>query len=196
MPVGMSSVVPGSNTRGASKQARKSMPADPAVACCGSGNSRPMRGSKIRSLILGCISAPRAAGAHAIARQGGGRAALTRTASRTAVGGRQAARDQGDELARNVDFRSARDFDLAAGPDDGERIVLAIERNAVAHLVGGDHVEFLALELAARVVLDVVGFGGKSDDEGTLGHVRDRLDDVGRGLEVELHRDALLFYLA
>src|SRR5579863_92528 len=118
MPVGMSSVVPGSRTSGASMQARRSMPADPAVACCGRGNSRPMRGSKIRNLILGSISAPRAAGAHAIARQGGGRAALAGTAPGTAVGGRQAARDQGDELARNVDFRSARDLDLAAWPDD------------------------------------------------------------------------------
>src|SRR5271155_2295107 len=136
MPVGISSVMPGNRTRGASMQARRSMPAAPAVACCGRGNSRPMRGSKTRSLILGNIRslAPRAAGAHAIARQGGGRAALTRTPSGTAGGGRQAASDQGDELARNVDFRSARDFDLAAGPNDRERIVLAIERNAVAHL--------------------------------------------------------------
>src|SRR5271163_4631717 len=112
IPVGMSSVMPGNRTRGASMQARRSMPADPAVACCGRGNSRPMRGSNIRSLILGNTSAPCAAGAYAIARQGGGGAALARTAPGSAVGGRQAARDQGDELARNVDFRSARDFDL------------------------------------------------------------------------------------
>src|SRR5579863_2479633 len=166
MPVGMSSVAAGGRTSGASMQARKSMPADPAVACWGRGNSRPMRGSRIRSLILGNIGllAPRAAGAHAIARQGGG-AALTRTASRAAVGGRQPARDQADELARDVDLRSTRHFDLAAGPNDGERIVLAIERNAVAHLVGGDHIELLALELAARVVLDIVGLGGEADHE-------------------------------
>src|SRR5260221_1116185 len=163
MPVGMSSAAPGPSTSGARVQARRSMPEEPAVACCGNGNSRPMRGSKIRSLILRCISsAPHAAGAHSIARQGGG-AAFARTAPRSAVGRRQALSDQGDELARDFDFRSARDLDLAAGPNDGERIVVAVERNPLADLVGGNHVELLALPFDPRVLFDVVGLGREAD---------------------------------
>src|ERR1700733_7244303 len=164
MPVGMSSAALALSTSGASMQARKSMPADPAVACCGNGNSWPMRGSKIRSLILRCISsAPHAAGTHSIARQGGG-AAFARTAPRRAVGRRQALRDQGKELAR--------DLDLAAGPNDGKRIVVAIERNPLADLVGGNHVELLALQFDPRVLFDVVGLRREADDVGPLGHIR------------------------
>src|SRR6202043_1091283 len=156
----MSAAAPAASASGAWVQARRSMPADPAVACCGRGNSRPMRGSKIRSLTERCmLSAPHAAGAHSIARQDGGGAAFARTAPRTAVGRRQALGDQGNELARNFNFRSARDLDLAAGPDDGECIVVAIERHPLADLIGGNHVELLALEFAARILLDVVGFG-------------------------------------
>ena len=59
-------------------------------------------------------------------------------------------------------------------------------------MVGGDHVELLALELAARVVLHVVGFGGETDDKGSLGHIGNRFDDVRRGFQVELDRHALL----
>ena len=44
MPVGISCVSPGFSSSGASMQARRSRPAEPAVAYCGSGNSRPMRG--------------------------------------------------------------------------------------------------------------------------------------------------------
>ncbi len=83
-------------------------------------------------------------------------------------------------------LRSAPDLDLAAGPYNRERIVIAVEGDAVADLVGRNHVELLALELAARILLDVIGLRRKSDDEGALGHVGDRLDDVRRGLEFEL----------
>src|SRR5258708_26186109 len=147
MPVGISSAAPALSASGASMQARKSMPAEPAVACCGKGNSRPMRGSKIRSLTVRCTpSAPHAPGAHAIARQGRD-PAFARTAPR-ATGRRPAAlSDQGNELARNFDFGSARDLDLAAGPNDGQRVIVAIERNPVAGLVGRNHVQPLALEL-------------------------------------------------
>src|SRR5882724_3188696 len=166
MPVGISSAAPGARSSGAARQARKSMPAEPAVACCGRGNSRPMRGSKTRSLtVRRTLSPARATGAHSIARQGGGDPALARTAPRTAVMRRQAARNQGDELARDIYFGSALDLDFAAGPNDGERIVVAIERDAVADLIGGNHVELLALELAARILLDVVGLGRKTDHE-------------------------------
>src|SRR5882724_25105 len=195
MPVGTSSAAPGTSSSGAPMQARKSMPAEPAVACCGSGNSRPMRGSRIRSLTVRRMpSAPRAPGAHSIAREGGD-PAFARTAPWAAVGRRQALSDQGNELARNFNFGSARDLDLAAGPNDGERVVVAIERNPLADLVGGNHVELLALELDARVLLDVVGLGREPDHVRTLRHIRDRLDDVGRGLAVESDRHALLFDL-
>jgi len=137
----------------------------------------------------------RAAGAHSIARQGGGSAAFACTATRTAVRGRQTAGNQGNELARNIDFRSARDLDLAAGPDHGERIVLAIKGDAVAHSIRGDHVELLAFELAAGIVFDIVGLGRETHDERPLGHVRNRFDDVGRRFEIEFDRDALLLDL-
>src|SRR5271163_4220643 len=132
-PVGINSAAPGARISGASTQARKSMPAEPAVACCGRGNSRPMRGSKIRSLTERCtVTAAR--GGHAPDRAAGRR--RCGACGRRGAGWRQAAGDQGNELARNINFRSARHFELAAGPDDGERIVVAVERNAFADLVG------------------------------------------------------------
>ena len=97
--------------------------------------------------------------------------------------------------ARHLELRSARDLDLAAGPDHRQRIVIAVEGDAVADLVGRNHVELLALELAARVLLDIVGLGGEADDEGPLRHVGDRLDDVRRGLEFQLDRGALFLDL-
>jgi len=80
-----------------------------------------------------------------------GGAALARAASGTAVGRRQPARDQRHKLARDLDFRSARDFNLAAGHMTVSALSSQIEGDPFADLVGGDHVELLALELAARV---------------------------------------------
>src|SRR5258708_9754649 len=139
-------------------QARKSMPAEPAVACCGNGNSRPMRGSKIRSLTVRCIrllNSTRTTAAHPLAGQSRGSSALSRAAARTAVRRWQALRNERDEFARHVDFRSARHLHFAARPDHDERVVLAIERDSIADFVRGDHVELLALELDARILLDV-----------------------------------------
>lgn len=51
MPVGMSCDSPGISVIAWSMQARKSKPADSAVAYSGSGNSVPIRGSKIFNLI-------------------------------------------------------------------------------------------------------------------------------------------------
>src|ERR1700722_7379718 len=169
-PVGISSAAPAARVSGVSMQARKSMPADPAVACCGKGNSRPMRGSRIRSLMVRGMAmslsispgggggglASRAARPHAVTRQGSG-PALARTAPGAAVGRRQALGDQCDELARDIDFRPAGDFHFAGGPNDGECVVVAIEGDPFANLVGGDHIELLALGLAARILFDVVG---------------------------------------
>ena len=110
----------------------------------------------------------------------------SRPRARAAVGRRQALRDQRDQLTRDLELRSARDLDLAARPEHGERIVLAIEGEPFADLVGGDHVELLALEFGARIFLDVVRLRREADDERPLRHVRHRLDDIGRGLEIEL----------
>src|ERR1700722_3690661 len=146
IPVGISSAAPGGSASGASMQARKSMPAEPAVAGCGKGNSRPMRGSKIRSFTVRCIgSATDVAGTHSVARQARDGASFTLTAAWAAVGRRQAVGNQGNELACDIDFRSAGDLGLAAGPDDRQRVVVAIERHAVVDLVGGNHVELLTL---------------------------------------------------
>src|SRR5271169_1536821 len=115
----MSSAPPGARTTGAATQARKSMPAEPAVACEGKGNSRPMRGSKILSLTVGRIeSAADTAAAQAGARIGRGcadglRTTFARAAPRGAVGGRQALGDQGNEFARDVEFRRARDLEFS-----------------------------------------------------------------------------------
>src|SRR5450631_3317741 len=163
MPVEMSSAAPGGSVSGAARQARKSMPAEPAVAGEGSGNSRPMRGSRILSLTVGRIeSAANAAAAQAGARvrhccADGLRTTFARTAPRGAVGGRQALGDQGNEFARDVELRRTRDLEFSAGPQDRQGVVLAIECDPIADLVGGDQVELLALELTARVFLDVVG---------------------------------------
>src|SRR5579883_1872027 len=51
MPVEMSCASPGARVSGASRQARRSMPADPGVAWAGRGRSRPMRSSRMRSLM-------------------------------------------------------------------------------------------------------------------------------------------------
>src|ERR1700675_2628028 len=132
-----------------------------------------MRASNIRSLTVRCTwrraLTPRATRANSIARQGGRRAALARAPPWAAVGRRQALGDQGNELARDIDFRPARDLGLAAGPDDGERIVIAVEGNPFADLVGGNHVEFLAFELAARILFHVIGLRRKSDHERAFG---------------------------
>src|SRR5271169_5783005 len=100
MPVGISSAPPAGRTRGAARQARRSMPAEPAVACEGRGNSRPMRGSRILSLTVGRIeSAAYAAAAQAGTRvgdrgAGGLRTTLARAAPRAAVVGGHALGDQ------------------------------------------------------------------------------------------------------
>src|SRR5512147_2558447 len=49
MPEGMSCVSPGFSSSGASMQARRSTPAEPCVAYWGSGYSRPIRGSRMRT---------------------------------------------------------------------------------------------------------------------------------------------------
>src|SRR5229473_6787274 len=142
MPVGSSSAAPGSSTNGASMHARRSMPAEPGVACSGSGNSRPMRGSRMRTLIVRLIrgsSASYAACATAAkpgARVRGRDAAFAGAAAR-AIAGRQPFCDQGDEGPGDVDLGTPRDIDFATRPNHGNRIVVAVEGDAVPDVVGG-----------------------------------------------------------
>src|ERR1700688_2952273 len=149
MPVGSNLAAPGSSTNGASMHARRSMPAEPGVACPGIGNSRPIRGSRMRTLIVRFIrgsSASYAACATAAkpgARVGGRDAAFTGAAAR-AVAGRQPLCDQGDEGPGHVDLGASRDIDFSTRPNHGNRIVVAVEGDSVPDLVGGDHVELLA----------------------------------------------------
>ena len=50
----------------------------------------------------------------------------------------------------------------AARPIHRERVRLAIEAAIGADLIGGNHVDALALELVARMRSDVVGLGGEA----------------------------------
>src|SRR3569832_1133697 len=56
MPVGINWVSPGLSSSGSRRQARRSMPAAPYMAKCGSGNSLPMRGSRILTCMLRMVS--------------------------------------------------------------------------------------------------------------------------------------------
>src|SRR5690606_29206317 len=55
-----------------------------------------------------------------------------------------ALRDQLDQLPRQGGLAGHRQFLLAALPVDGERVLVLIERQTVAYLVGCDHVQVLA----------------------------------------------------
>ena len=88
---------PGFSTSGASMQARRSMPAEPEVACCGSGNSRA--DARIQDPQLDGVAWRRP---YRRARRprtrsrgsGGGGSALARAAPRAAIGRRQALGDR------------------------------------------------------------------------------------------------------
>ena len=53
----------------------------------------------------------------------------------------------------------------AAGPVQGQRVVGSLETQSIAHLIGGNHVQTLALQFVLRVARHVVRFRRKSDQE-------------------------------
>src|SRR5688572_30138326 len=155
----MSCVSPGFSSSGASMQARRSTPAEPCVAYCGSGYSRPMRGSRMRtsSRRRGPACAP-SAGMGRTLGFGTERAGLV--ALLVTLG------DDFDQLPRQRQLAGERELALAAvRPVHGQRILVLVERETRADLVGSDHVEILARQFRQRVALDVLGLRGEPDQE-------------------------------
>src|SRR5580698_9295278 len=105
MPEGISAVSPGASASGSFRQARRSMPAEPAVACCGRGNSLPMRGSSSFTLTI-CMSL------------------LLVTLA-----------DYLHETARDLKLGGIGQFLLATLPIQRQRIIIGIETFALAHQV-------------------------------------------------------------
>ena len=127
------------------------MPAEPAVAAPGSGNSAPTRGSSTFTstsitisscplLVFHFLRSPRSA--------------------------------QFDDLlqqrARQIELVRARQFLLAVFPVQREFVVAGVETLAAADLVGGDHVDLLRQQFAARVFRDVLRFRREADQERPL----------------------------
>ena len=146
---------------------------------------RPMRGSRTRT-----CSARRTIGSFIAPPRCPGRA---RSAACPPARERSAISD--DQRRGQLPLRRAAQFLLAARPVHGERVVLAVERQVVAHLVGGDHVEALALELGERVALDVLRLGREAHDERSRRARGDRRQDVGRARQRQRQRVAGLLDL-
>src|SRR5512140_1527141 len=72
---------------------------------------------------------------------------LDRRRRRALAARTESLRDHGDQVCRESTLRRPRQLALAIGPVDGERVVVAVEGEPLAHLVRGDHVELLAFEL-------------------------------------------------
>src|SRR5438270_1751800 len=118
-PVGMSSARPAGNMSAAPRQARRSMPAEPAVAYAGRGNSFPMRASRIRTLsgrrVFWSIRT-------------GSQLAQCRVARRdTGAGGGERLGDERDQLAGQRQLGRLAQLMPLVAPQDDELVVLAIE---------------------------------------------------------------------
>src|SRR6188508_1466040 len=141
MPEGMSWVSPGFSSRGASMQARRSTPAEPSVAYCGNGKSRPMRGSRMRTSSR--CRAPAACAPSA----GMGRTRRLHSDRALLLGGAVAFGDHFHELPRQRELAGERQLALAAVcPIHRQRILVLVEGKPAADFVGRDHVEILAGE--------------------------------------------------
>ena len=92
-------------------------------------------------------------------------------------------------------FARALELTPATTPVNRQRVVVLIEGEALAHLVGRDHVEVLALEFGERIALDVLGFRCEPDDERSRGAGGHRGEDVRRSAEREHERVARLLDL-
>src|SRR5690606_6279350 len=95
-----------------------------------------------------------------------------------------------DELTRQCELARPRELLVATVPIDGERIVVFIKAEVIAHFVGSDHVELLASELCQRILLDVLGFRSKADQERRRFTATDRCEHVGSACERQGERIA------
>src|SRR5699024_1809211 len=68
-----------------------------------------------------------------------------------------------NQLARKVSLGLGRQRPVTISAVDLERILVGVEPQILAHAVGGNQVEPLGLELAARRRLEVARFSGKTD---------------------------------
>ena len=104
-------------------------------------------------------------------------------------------RDHADQPRREFRLAGARQFTAAAGPVHRQRVVVAVEREAVAHLVRRDHVEALGLELRERIAFDILRLGREPDDERARAAGRHGREDVRRARERKQQRVAGLLDL-
>src|SRR4030095_5802732 len=130
------------------------------VACWGSGYARPRRGSRMRTSSrwrapAACAPSAGMSGTLGLRRERAGLVARLITLG-----------DDFDQLP--CQGQIARECDLglaAAGPVDRQCVLVLVERQPLADLVGCDHVEVLAGQFGERVALDVLGFGRETDQE-------------------------------
>src|SRR5688500_6096575 len=175
MPDGISCVSPGFNSSGASRQARRSTPAEPEVAYCGKGKSRPMRASSTRTCKRRRAPPIVVPSAMSSGNRWGWICVCDFATHAITLG------DQLYQLSRQRGFAGERQLLLAALPVHGERVVVFVEGQAVADFVGGDHVEVLVGELGKRVALHVLGLSSKSHQERRPGlAARDSRQNIGR----------------
>src|SRR5260221_12400992 len=84
-----------------------------------------------------------------------------------------------------------RERPLAAGQFGARAILrehdgaIRLLAKSVCHVVGDDQVELLALQLLARVLLDVLGLGRESHQQRVLRARSDRREDVGRAHQAQ-----------
>ena len=94
-------------------------------------------------------------------------------------------RDQLNQLFGNLGFGGQRQYFVAAGPDDGEGIVITVEAHVAArYVVGGDHIQFLVDQFPFRVGHYVLGLGSETHGEGAFFVPGDGRDGARRTAEL------------
>src|SRR5262252_5462774 len=152
--------------------ARRSSPAEPAVARFGNGISVPMRGFKILSSTergRGSVKSGSFFFSSACERRSARARSRTHVAARRSI----ALADQLDEPPSEHGLRAFAERELTAGPVDRERVRLAIEPAIAANLVRRDHVDPLLVELLARVARNVLRLRREADRERRALQLRD-----------------------
>src|SRR5262249_44878728 len=103
----------------------------------------------------------------------------------------QRARDVSDELARELELRSASERMRAFPVVEGDRVLVRAER--LLRDVGGDERDALARELLLRVRGEILALGGEPDAEWRVPLLRDPGEDVGVLRELERGRMTVHF---